>query len=203
MKPDIVLIDNLDSFSFNLVESFGRLGCALRVFRHNIDARLAFRAARDAGAWIVLSPGPGRPKDAGCCLELIALAKYEVPLLGICLGHQAIVEEAGGLVCRAPEPVHGKASSLVHDGTGPFLGMAGPVRVGRYHSLCTPDPPPRFHVHARIGEMAMAISDPAAMQTGLQFHPESILTPQGDAMLGNILAGARRSEKRPALNACQ
>jgi anthranilate synthase/aminodeoxychorismate synthase-like glutamine amidotransferase len=203
MKPDILLIDNKDSFSFNLVESFERLDFALRVFRHSIDARRAFAIARDAGAWIVLSPGPGRPRDAGCCLELIALAKYELPLLGICLGHQAIVEEAGGIVCRAPEPVHGKASLLVHDGTGPFLGMTAPVRVGRYHSLCTPDPPARFHVHGRIEGMAMAISDPDALQTGLQFHPESILTPQGDAMLGNILAGMGRMEERPALNACQ
>jgi anthranilate synthase component II len=203
MKPNILLIDNVDSFTFNLVESFERLGCGLRVVRNSIDARRAFAIARDAGAWIVLSPGPGRPRDAGCCLELIALAKYEVPLLGICLGHQAIVEEAGGRVCRAPEPVHGKTSLLVHDGAGPFLGMTGPVRVGRYHSLCTPDPPARFHVHGWIEGMAMAISDPEALQTGLQFHPESILTPQGDAMLDNILAGVARIEERPALNYCQ
>jgi anthranilate synthase/aminodeoxychorismate synthase-like glutamine amidotransferase len=211
MKPDIILIDNFDSFSFNLVESFERLGCAIRVFRNTIDAGSAFRAARDAGARIVLSPGPGSPHDAGCCVELIALAKYEVPLLGICLGHQAIVEEAGGAVARAPEPVHGKASLLAHDGTGPFRGLAGPIRVGRYHSLCTPNPPPRFHVHGWIDGMAMAISDPRALQTGLQFHPESILTPQGDAVLANILAGdaeeadqaGRKGGLRASHNACQ
>ena len=192
MKPDILLIDNRDSFSFNLVESLERLGCALRVFRNNLDARRALAMARDSGAGIVLSPGPGRPRDAGCCLELIALAKYEVPLLGICLGHQAIVEEAGGRVCRAPEPVHGKASLMVHDGAGPFQGMKGPVRVGRYHSLCTPDPPARFHVHARLDGMAMAIGDPDALQTGLQFHPESILTPMGARLIDGMLGWAAK-----------
>jgi anthranilate/para-aminobenzoate synthase component II len=111
-------------------------------------------------------------------------------LLGVCLGHQAIVQEAGGKVTRAPEPVHGKAIVVPHDGEGPFRGLDGPMHIGRYHSLCTPNPPSNFRVHAQIDGMAMAISDTAALQTGLQFHPESILTPHGDRMLRNILEGA-------------
>jgi anthranilate synthase component II len=187
MKREVLLIDNLDSFSFNLVESFQRLDCTGQTLRNSVPAAEALAIAEQRGAVIVLSPGPGRPEDAGCCMELIALAKGRVPLVGICLGHQAIVLEAGGNVCRAPEPVHGKTSLLDHDGRGPFAGLPNPVRIGRYHSLCTRDLPERFTVHAEIDGMAMAIGDPVAMQTGIQFHPESILTTHGDRMLQNIL----------------
>lgn len=188
MRP-VLLIDNLDSFSFNLVEAFERLGCAVQVLRNNVAAQAAFEIACSKGALIVLSPGPGRPENAGCCPELVALASSKAPLLGVCLGHQAIVQEAGGKVTPAPEPVHGKASVLRHDGRGPFRGVDGPIRVGRYHSLCTRNLPTRFNIHAEIDGMAMAISDPLALQTGLQFHPESILTPGGDRILANLLAG--------------
>jgi anthranilate synthase/aminodeoxychorismate synthase-like glutamine amidotransferase len=187
VKRDILLIDNLDSFSFNLVESFERLGCTVQVLRNTVAAGEALALAQAKNALIVLSPGPGRPEDAGCMIELIGLAMGKVPVLGICLGHQAIVHQAGGEVSRAPEPVHGKASLLPHDGTGPFKGLDGPVHIGRYHSLCTRKPPARFRVHAAIDGMAMAISDADALQTGLQFHPESILTRDGDRMLANIL----------------
>jgi anthranilate synthase/aminodeoxychorismate synthase-like glutamine amidotransferase len=190
MKPQILLIDNLDSFSFNLVEAFQRLGCAVRTLRNQVAADEALAIAERTGALIVLSPGPGTPDDAGCCLELIARAKGRAPLLGICLGHQAIVQQAGGAVSRADAPVHGKSNLVTHDGQGPFRGLEGPVMVGRYHSLCTRAVPERFTVHAAVGTMAMAISDPKARQTGLQFHPESILTPKGDRMLANILADA-------------
>lgn len=188
MTRHILLIDNLDSFTFNLVEAFERLGCAVTVLRNSIKAEAAIEMAVERDALIVLSPGPGAPADAGCCLDLIRLAKGKVPLLGICLGHQAIVHEAGGSVERATLPVHGKASSIEHDGTGPFRGLASPLAIGRYHWLCTRDLPPRFRIHAQIDGMAMAISDPHALQVGLQFHPESILTAAGHAMLANILA---------------
>jgi anthranilate synthase component 2 len=190
MSRNVLFIDNFDSFTFNLVEAFERLGCEVAVLRNTIGAAAALERARRTEALITLSPGPGKPRDAGCCLELIALAKGEVPLLGICLGHQAIVEEAGGRVERAPEPVHGKSSLLDHDGEGPMRGLDSPLTIGRYHSLCTRDLPPRFRIHAQIDGMAMAISDPAAKQTGLQFHPESILTLKGDAILRNILEGS-------------
>ena len=187
MKPHVLFIDNFDSFTFNLVEAFERLGCEMSVLRNTVRAEAAQAVALERKSLIVLSPGPGAPRQAGCCLELIALAKGRVPLLGVCLGHQAIVEEAGGEVSRAPEPVHGKSSRLDHDGGGPLRGIESPVSVGRYHSLCTRNVPSRFRVHAAIGGMAMAITDESAMQTGLQFHPESILTLHGDAILRNVL----------------
>lgn len=189
MTGNVVLLDNLDSFSFNLVESFERLGCVVRTFRNTADAAELLALTRAENVLIVLSPGPGRPEDAGCMMELIALAKGQVPVLGVCLGHQGLVLDAGGAVSRASVPVHGKASLLTHDGAGPFAGMTRPVPIARYHSLCTRDVPARFRVHAQIDGMAMAISDADAMQTGLQFHPESILTPGGDRMLANILEG--------------
>ena len=189
MRRHVLLIDNLDSFSFNLVEAFARLDCEVQVVRNTIAPSDALAIARERDSLIVLSPGPGRPEDAGCCIELIRLAKGKVPLLGVCLGHQALVHEAGGDVTRANVPMHGKASVLEHDGEGPFRGIVGPVHIGRYHSLCTRTPPARFRVHAAIEGMAMAISDAEALQVGLQFHPESILTPRGDRLLTNILDG--------------
>ena len=187
MSRSVLLIDNIDSFSFNLVDSFRRLGCRVRVMRNSIAAKDALAIAEAEQALIVLSPGPGTPERAGCCLELVGRARARVPLLGVCLGHQAIVLEAGGTVCRSPEPVHGKASRISHDATGPFAGLPNPMRVGRYHSLGTRGIPPRFTVHAECGGLAMAISDPEAKQVGLQFHPESILTPDGQRLLGNIV----------------
>ncbi|MDQ8755577.1 aminodeoxychorismate/anthranilate synthase component II [Sphingosinicella sp. LHD-64] len=183
----ILMIDNRDSFTFNLVEAFERLGETVTVLRNSIGVDAALIRAEAENALIVLSPGPGRPEDAGCCLELIARAKGRAPVLGVCLGHQAIVHEAGGTVVGAHAIVHGKASVITHDGTGPFEGLPNPLRVGRYHSLCTPSPPARFRVHGEIDGMAMAISDPEARQYGVQFHPESILTPHGDHLLHNIV----------------
>ena len=187
MSRNVLMIDNHDSFTFNIVEALERLGAKVRTVRNEIDPRDALDRALESRSLILLSPGPGRPEDAGCCLDLIRLAKGKAPLLGVCLGHQAIVLEAGGEVVRAPEPVHGKVSLLEHDGEGPFAALPNPLRVGRYHSLCTPNPPSRFRVHARIDDMAMAISDREAKQVGLQFHPESVLTPVGQKILDNVL----------------
>ena len=189
MNRNLLIVDNHDSFTFNIVEAFERLGANVRTVRNEIAAVEAFDQAQQTNSIILLSPGPGRPEEAGCCVELITLAKGKVPLLGVCLGHQALVLEAGGEVVRAPEAVHGKASLLDHDGKGPFAGVPSPIKVGRYHSLCTPAPPKCFHVHAAIDGMAMAISDPVAKQFGLQFHPESILTPVGQRILANVLDG--------------
>jgi anthranilate synthase/aminodeoxychorismate synthase-like glutamine amidotransferase len=193
MSRSVLMVDNHDSFTFNIVEALERLGATVRTVRNEIAAADAFERARETKAIILISPGPGRPEEAGCSMGLIALAKGKVPLLGVCLGHQAMVLEAGGEVVRAPEPVHGKASLLEHDGTGPFAGVPNPIKIGRYHSLCTPNPPPRFRVHAAIDGMAMAISDEAAMQVGVQFHPESVLTPVGQRILANVLDGFGRA----------
>ena len=189
MNRNLLIVDNHDSFTFNIVEALERLGANVRTVRNEIAAVEAFDQAQQTNSIILLSPGPGRPEEAGCCVELITLAKGKVPLFGVCLGHQALVLEAGGEVVRAPEAVHGKASLLDHDGKGPFAGVPSPIKVGRYHSLCTPAPPKCFHVHAAIDGMAMAISDPVAKQFGLQFHPESILTPVGQRILANVLDG--------------
>ena len=193
MSRNILMVDNHDSFTFNIVEALERLGATVRTVRNEIAAEDAFSQARQVNAIILISPGPGRPEEAGCSLELISLAKGKIPLFGVCLGHQAIVLEAGGEVVRAPEVVHGKASLLEHDGTGPFADVPNPIKIGRYHSLCTPDPPSRFRVHAAIDGMAMAISDDGAKQIGVQFHPESVLTPVGQQILGNVLGALGRA----------
>ncbi|MEZ4307039.1 MAG: anthranilate synthase component 1 [Polyangiaceae bacterium] len=187
---EVVLVDNFDSFTFNLVEAFERLGCRVRVLRNTVSAESVVAQARARGALVVLSPGPGAPEDAGSCLGIVAAARGGVPVFGVCLGHQAIVLEAGGVVERAEGIVHGKASRLEHDGTGPFEGVPSPLFAGRYHSLATRRIPERLHVHAAIGDMAMAVSDRRARQVGLQFHPESILTPAGQKLLENVLRGA-------------
>jgi len=189
MRRNVLMIDNHDSFTFNIVEALERLGATVRTVRNTIRAEDAFGQAVETGSMILVSPGPGRPEDAGCCIELIGLAKGKVPLFGVCLGQQAMVLEAGGEVAPAPDAVHGKASLLDHDGSGPFAGVPSPIRIGRYHSLCTPNPPGRFRVHAAIDGMAMAISDDQARQVGVQFHPESVLTPVGQRILGNVLKG--------------
>jgi len=194
----ILLIDNRDSFTFNLADSCARLGAYVKVVRNSITAPAALDRARREGMMIMLSPGPGHPRDAGCCMELIALAKGRVPLIGVCLGHQAMVLEAGGTVERAAAIVHGKTSLMRHDGQGPFAGLQSPLAIGRYHSLCTPNPPANFTVHGAIDGMAMAISDEKALQVGLQFHPESILTPMGDPLLANILSWAAAHVSEPA-----
>jgi anthranilate synthase/aminodeoxychorismate synthase-like glutamine amidotransferase len=189
MSFNVLMVDNHDSFTFNIVEAVERLGATVRTVRNEIPAADAFDQARNSNAIILISPGPGRPEEAACSIELISLAKGKVPLFGVCLGHQAMVLEAGGEVVRAPHVVHGKSSVLEHDGTGPFAGLPNPIKVGRYHSLCTPNPPSRFHVHAAIDGMAMSISDMEAKQVAVQFHPESVLTPIGQRILANVLQG--------------
>ena len=194
----VLLIDNRDSFTFSLAEACRVAGAEVEVVRNTIAAEAALDRALRCGASLMLSPGPGGPRDAGCCMELVALAAGRVPLIGICLGHQAIVEVAGGAVVRAHEPCHGKSSAILHDGQGPFAGLPSPMRVGRYHSLCTPlgQVPARLRVHASLDGMAMAISDEEAGQVGLQFHPESILTPLGARLLAAVLGWveARRAD---------
>lgn len=196
MTGRILLIDNLDSFTFNLVDALERLGAEVTVLRNGIAAGEAMALAERQQALILLSPGPGGPQDAGCCLELAALARGRRPLLGICLGHQVLAAEAGGRVVRAPEPVHGKPARLEHDGSGAFAGLPDPLIVGRYHSLAVTGLPPRLRVNARCGSVVMACEDPQARQISLQFHPESILTPLGDRILANVLAISAAAPRR-------
>ncbi|MCJ8191132.1 anthranilate synthase component II [Sphingomicrobium aestuariivivum] len=192
------VIDNRDSFTFNLVDALAVAGAEMQVLRNSISAEKALESAN--GGALLLGPGPGDPASAGCCLDLCVKARGIVPLIGICLGHQAIVEAAGGRVRRAAAPAHAETARLAHRGDGVLAGLPDPLIVGRYHSLCTPvsDLPARFAVDAEHGGMAMAVRDEAGLQLGLQFHPESILTPRGDRLVANMLAWAKACLDRPA-----
>lgn len=194
---NVLLIDNRDSFTFNLAEACRVAGAKVEVVRNSMPAEVALAYAKRHAALIMLSPGPGGPTEAGCCMELIALAAGRVPVIGICLGHQAIVAHHGGQVVRAHEPCHGQSSAVAHDGAGPFAGLPSPMRVGRYHSLCTPvnDLPDQLRVHAILDRMAMAVSNVEQGQYGLQFHPESILTPLGARLLDGLLDWAEQRRR--------
>ena len=135
---------------------------------------------------ILLSPGPGTPADAGCCIDLIRLALGEVPIFGVCLGHQAIVEALGGTVGPAGEIVHGKSALVQHTGRGLFLGLSNPMRVARYHSLTALEVPPSLEVTATLGDLVMAVEQQELKIAGVQFHPESLLTPEGGKLFENL-----------------
>jgi anthranilate synthase component 2 len=203
MPLDVVFLDNTDSFTYNLVDEFARRGARVEVFRNDAPAEQVVAAAttRRSPRLLVISPGPGRPRDAGCCLAVVRAALGRVPLLGICLGHQALVEASGGEIGFAPAPVHGKASLIRHDGGRPFQGLPEVIPVGRYHSLAATWVPPQLAISASIDpppgdgprrpSMVMAVRHRTVAAIGLQFHPESILTPHGGRMIENAIAWAR------------
>lgn len=184
----IVLIDNYDSFTFNLVHYLGELGADVDVHRNDkVTSHAVIAADPDA---IVLSPGPCTPKEAGICLELIAQAAATIPILGVCLGHQAIGDAFGGKVVRAPVPVHGKLSEIRHDGRGLFRGINGPFQATRYHSLVVEraSMPADLTVTAQTDDgLVMALSHTKLPVHGVQFHPESIASDHGHLMLRNFL----------------
>jgi para-aminobenzoate synthetase component 2 len=189
MKPRLLLIDNYDSFTYNLVQAFLVLGADVHVYRNDamtVDEALAF-----APSHLCISPGPGTPYDAGVSMDMIRAFAGRLPVLGVCLGHQSIVEVFGGKVVRAGRLMHGKTSIIQHDGNTLFTGLPQPCEVGRYHSLiAAPETlPPELEVSARTAEgEIMAVRHRALMVEGVQFHPESILTPDGPALLQNFLA---------------
>lgn len=178
----VLFIDNVDSFTYNLVEEFLCLGAVVQVVRNNISATEldAFVMQNDM---IVLSPGPGTADEAGICVPLIRRYRGSKPILGICLGHQAIVRAYGGEVTAAPLPVQGKVSALNHNGDYCFAGLPNPLSIGRYHSLVATDIPAPLIRIATVDGLIMSVIDPEAGVIGFQFHPESILTPQGSALL--------------------
>jgi anthranilate synthase/aminodeoxychorismate synthase-like glutamine amidotransferase len=182
----ILLVDNFDSFTYNLAHLFGQLGAEVVVRRTDeIDAD---DAERMAPSHLILSPGPGRPADAGSMPEIVRRLGGTVPTLGVCLGHQAIVEAFGGEVGHARELVHGKASAVNHDGKGIFRGLPAPFDAGRYHSLAATRIPDVLEVSATAddGEV-MAVRHPELPIDGVQFHPESVLTPIGPELARNFL----------------
>ena len=188
MAPRIVVVDNYDSFTYNLVQGLGALGAELVVRRNDaVDADGIAALAPDA---IVLSPGPGRPEDAGVTPAVVAALAGRVPILGVCLGHQAICASFGGTIVRAPEIVHGKPSSVRHVGTGLYDGVPDPFVAGRYHSLVV-DPktlPPELEVTAWTDDVVMGVRHRTLRVEGVQFHPESVLTDEGPCVLANFLA---------------
>lgn len=189
MSARIVLVDNRDSFSFNLVEEFQRLGAVVEVWRNDRSAGFLLGRAGADGV-LVLSPGPGAPEQAGCCVELVrAASSVHRPVLGICLGHQAITVAGGGEVGSALAPVHGRATRVDAAAHPLFEGIGPAFRAGRYHSLVALRVPDTLEVVARSEDGAvMAVVGRAAPLIGLQFHPESILTPCGPRLLANALA---------------
>jgi anthranilate synthase/aminodeoxychorismate synthase-like glutamine amidotransferase len=182
----ILLVDNYDSFTYNLAHLFGELGAEVVVLRN--DAVDADGAERLAPTHLVLSPGPGRPHETGASREILERLAGRVPVLGVCLGHQLIVEAYGGEIGHAQALLHGKTSSVTHDGRGVFAGLADAVEVGRYHSLAATAVPDVLEVTARTedGEV-MAVRHRELRVEGVQFHPESVLTPDGPAMARNFL----------------
>lgn len=193
----VVFIDNFDSFTFNLVDEFARRGCRVEVWRNSVSAALALHHATAGAAGtpglVVLSPGPGGPRDAGCCVELVKMATGKVPVFGVCLGHQAIVEAFRGEVGPAGEVVHGRSSPVTHDGDPLFEGIPSPFTVGRYHSLAGLVIQQPLVPIARSGGLVMAVRHTTHPVLGVQFHPESILTPEGGRLIDNVLAWARES----------
>ena len=182
----LLMIDNYDSFTYNLVHLFQELGAEVRVFRN--DAITVDEAEALAPAQLVISPGPGRPADAGISVELIRRLGPRVPTLGVCLGHQAIVEAFGGEIGQARALLHGKASQVEHDGKGVYRGLSASIEAGRYHSLAALRIPDDLEVTARTtdGEV-MGVRHRELPIEGVQFHPESVLTPLGPDLARNFL----------------
>ncbi len=197
----LLLIDNYDSFTYNLVQAFLVLGADVQVYRN--DALGVDEALRLAPTHLCISPGPGTPYDAGVSMDMIRAFAGRIPVLGVCLGHQSIVEVFGGKVVRAGRLMHGKTSAVRHDGEGLFTGLPQPCEVGRYHSLiAAPDTlPAELTVSARTAEgEIMGVRHLELMVEGVQFHPESILTPDGPRLMRNFLemTGGRRLDIAPA-----
>ena len=188
----VTLIDNYDSFTFNLVHYIGELGAEVSVWRNDaISVDDALAARPDA---IVLSPGPCTPNEAGICLDLIRAASGTTPILGVCLGHQAIGQAFGGRVIRAPTPLHGKVSRISHNARGLFRGLNGPFKATRYHSLIIErqGAPEALEISAESDDgLIMAVAHRALPVYGVQFHPESIESEHGHAVLRNFLDLAR------------
>jgi anthranilate synthase/aminodeoxychorismate synthase-like glutamine amidotransferase len=182
----ILLVDNYDSFTYNLADLFGELGADVVVRRN--DAIDAETAARLAPSHLLISPGPGRPSDAGATLEIVRRLAPTTPTLGVCLGHQAIVEAYGGEIGPARELVHGKSCAVRHDGRGLFEGLPPELEAGRYHSLAATRIPPELEVSATAdGGEVMAVRHRELPVDGVQFHPESVLTPLGNQIAQNFL----------------
>jgi len=187
-RPKLLLIDNYDSFTYNLVQAFMVLGAEVEVHRNDM---LSVQDALELGpTHLVISPGPGTPRDAGASMRMIQAFSGRIPIFGVCLGHQSLVEVFGGKVVRAARLMHGKVSPVTHDGKGVFSGMPREFQAGRYHSLIAEPAslPAVLEVTARTAEgEIMGVRHRSLPIEGVQFHPESVLTPEGPILMGNFL----------------
>lgn len=187
-KPtSVFLLDNFDSFTYNLVDELRTMGMELLIYRNNVAPSQIVDRMRDKAkthqVLLMLSPGPGTPSEAGCMLELISMVRGEFPVIGICLGHQAIVEHFGGTIVRADEVMHGKSSAIEHSAQNIFASLPNPLPVARYHSLMASNMPEELEVVASFNTIPMAVCHSDMRMLGFQFHPESILTAQGSQLL--------------------
>lgn len=191
----IVMLDNVDSFTYNLVDELEVLGYQLHVYRNTIDLAvlLAHLDQLDGDVLVLLSPGPGTPSQAGCMPALLAAIDGKYPVLGICLGHQAIVEHLGGVVGHAGETVHGKVSDIMHNNHVIFNAIPSPFPVARYHSLAATTISDDLQVLAHYADIPMAVIHEQKRLLGLQFHPESILTPQGSTLIKQCVSYLTRT----------
>lgn len=190
---NVVILDNFDSFTFNLLDEFSAPDNKIHVWRNNMSVDQAEKRllSLKGPRLLVLSPGPGHPDDAGCMNELIKRVTSKVPIFGVCLGMQAIVSIFGGTVSRAKNVVHGKARVLSHDSTLIFSGLKNRIHVGRYHSLSATVVPDCLRVLGHSDDLVMAVAHKKSPVIGIQFHPESILTTEGSRMIKNVMAWAK------------
>ncbi len=192
----ILFIDNFDSFTYNLVDDFCKRKCDAKVYRADtaLDSLKTIAAEYDPDL-LVISPGPGTPQTAGVTLSAIGYFKDKLPIFGVCLGHQSIVEYFGGTVGHAPEPMHGKPSRLNHQSQSVFAGIENPLQAGRYHSLVATHVPDCLTITAEFEGIVMGVQHKHLPIHGVQFHPESILTPAGGKIIENILSIAEQAKK--------
>ncbi|MDE1242135.1 aminodeoxychorismate/anthranilate synthase component II [Vibrio aestuarianus] len=185
---NIIFIDNFDSFTYNLVDQFRSLGHSVTIYRNNIAAQNIEHAVNQLEKPVVLlSPGPGAPSEAGCMPELIQRLKGKVPMIGICLGHQAIVEAYGGTVAGAGEIIHGKVSMMAHQNHAIYQQLPSPLAIARYHSLVATQVPSSLTVTAEVDGLVMSVVQEQDKVCGFQFHPESIMTTHGATLLANAI----------------
>ncbi|EGQ8441637.1 anthranilate synthase component II [Vibrio cholerae] len=188
IMANILFIDNFDSFTYNLVDQFRSLGHVVTIYRNNLSADAIEQALQQLdNPVVVLSPGSGAPSEAGCMPELLQRLKGKVPMIGICLGHQAIVEAYGGVVAGAGEIIHGKVSMMEHQNHAIYRGLPSPLAIARYHSLVATQVPATLAVTAEVNGLVMSVVNEADKVCGFQFHPESIMTTHGATLLANAI----------------
>ena len=192
----VLFIDNFDSFTYNLVDDFCKRNCKAKVYRADTKLEELKQFADEFSPdLLVVSPGPGMPDTAGVSLSAVRHFKDKLPILGVCLGHQVVVQHFGGKIGHAPEPMHGKPSRVTHNQKGIFAGLENPLQAGRYHSLCVLELPDCFEKTAEFEGILMGVEHKELPIFGVQFHPESILTPAGGKIIENVLSIAVSRKK--------